>query len=208
MFVEFLLLCLVVPGIIISNRWAPFMFAFLWGASLYGFLILRYYYWEGFKHLWKWDAVTWENMKVILGRWVVCCVIMVTFVLWYDPERFLYMVQHRPAFVPYLLIAYPVLSAFPQEFLFCSFFFRRYKPFFGAGVWMVIMSAIVFAYAHVLYINPVAPTLGLIAGLIFAATYLKTQSLALVTIEHGLYGNALFVIGLGWYFYSGSVVPQ
>ena len=70
---------------------------------------------------------------------------------------------------------------------------------------MVLASSVVFAYAHVLFINPVAPTLSFIAGLIFASTYMKTRSLALVSIEHGLYGNAMFIIGLGWYFYSGSM---
>ena len=40
---------------------------------------------------------------------------------------------------------------------------------------------------------------------IFASTYSKTKSLALVTIEHGLYGISLFLIGLGWYFYGGAV---
>ena len=43
------------------------------------------------------------------------------------------------------------------------------------------------------------------AGLIFASTYAKSKSLALVTIEHGLYGNFLFFIGLGWYFYGGAI---
>ncbi len=70
---------------------------------------------------------------------------------------------------------------------------------------MMIASAVMFAYAHLLYINPVAPTLSLLGGLIFASTYLKTKSLALVTIEHGLYGNVLFLIGLGYYFYGGNV---
>lgn len=70
---------------------------------------------------------------------------------------------------------------------------------------MVIMSAIVFAYAHMLFINPIAPTFSFVAGLLFAVTYLKTKSLALVTVEHALYGNAIFVIGLGYYFYSGAV---
>jgi membrane protease YdiL (CAAX protease family) len=97
-----------------------------------------------------------------------------------------------------------VLSALPQEFIFCSFFFERYKAFFGEGRGMIVASAVVFAYAHCLYLNPVAPTLSLLGGLIFASTYRKTKSLALVTIEHGLYGNALFLIGLGTYFYSGG----
>jgi len=43
---------------------------------------------------------------------------------------------------------------------------------------MLVVNAVVFAYAHLLYINPVAPTLSLLGGLIFASTYLKTQSLA------------------------------
>lgn len=107
--------------------------------------------------------------------------------------------------IPFLMVLYPLISALPQEFIFCSFFFRRYEPFFGKAKLMIIASAIIFAYAHVLYINPIAPTLSFIGGLIFAYDYAKHKSLALVTIEHGLYGNALFLIGLGWYFYSGSV---
>jgi len=70
---------------------------------------------------------------------------------------------------------------------------------------MILASALVFAFAHVLYINWIAPLLSFIAGIIFATTYAKTKSLALVTIEHGLYGNALFLVGLGWYFYGGAV---
>jgi membrane protease YdiL (CAAX protease family) len=103
------------------------------------------------------------------------------------------------------LVLYPVLSALPQEFIFCTFFFWRYADFFKSERAMILASAVVFAYAHVLFINWVAPVLGFIAGLIFARTYAQSRSLALVTIEHGLYGNAVFLIGLGWYFFHGAV---
>lgn len=206
LFAEFLILCVVVPGILIEFKLAPMMFFFLWAASLYAFIILRRHHGDTLSDLWKWRAVTWAAMKPILVRWVICCVLMYLFLLWYDPARMFYVIEHRPQIIPALLAGYPILSALPQEFLFCSFFFIRYAPFFSAGWPMVLASSITFAYAHVLYINPVAPVLGFIAGLIFATTYRKTGSLALVTIEHGLYGNALFLIGLGWYFYSGSVV--
>ncbi len=56
-----------------------------------------------------------------------------------------------------------------------------------------------------MFIDWVAPTLSLVAGYIFAKTYSETRSLALVTIEHGLYGNYLFLVGLGWYFHGGAV---
>ena len=181
------------------------MFAFLWGAAFYCWAVLRFKYHEHLKALWKWDAVTWGNLKPILIRWVFASIGMLAFIYLYDPDRVFFLVKERPQIVPFLLVLYPLLSALPQEFIFCSFFFERYKAFFKTDTAMIIASAVVFAYAHVLFINIVAPSLSLIAGVIFAMTYAKTKSLALVTIEHGLYGNVLFLVGLGWYFYGGAV---
>lgn len=202
---EFALLCLALPTIIIVYRLAPFMFTFLWGAALYSFIMLRFVENVDLKTMWRWDAVSWKVLQPILIRWVIATFAMIGFCLWYDPERFLYIPQNMPVFAVILCFVYPIVSALPQELVFCSFFFKRYGAFFGTGLKMVITSAIVFAYAHMLYINWVAPTLSLIAGLIFAQTYRESKSLALVTIEHGLYGNSLFLIGLGWYFYGGAV---
>jgi membrane protease YdiL (CAAX protease family) len=203
--VEFLLLCIAVPGYIIFFRHAPYMFAFLWGAALYGFIVYRIFYFQGWRDLWRWETVTWENMKPILWRWGFAVFGMMVFLYFYNPEGMFSLAKNKPDILLYLLFLYPVLSALPQELIFCSFFFRRYKPFFGEGKGMVFASALVFAYAHVLYINPVAPVLSFAGGIIFALTYLKHKSLSLVTIEHALYGNALFLIGLGQYFYSGGV---
>lgn len=202
---EFLLLCLVVPGWIIYSKSAAFMFAFLWGACLYCALIYMICLKNGAGGLWRFDAVTLRAMKPLLLRWVLASIGMLGFMIWYDPARLFFLPLQRPSFVPTLMIAYPLISALPQEFIFCSFFFRRYKRFFGSGRVMILASAITFAYAHVLYINPIAPFFGFVGGLIFATTYARSKSLALVTIEHGLYGNVLFIIGLGWYFYSGAV---
>jgi len=202
---EFIILCLVIPGIIIFGRFAPYMFAFLWGATLYALIITRLYYFQGWKEIWRVEAVTWGNMKPILIRWILASIAMLIFAVFYDPERLFYIPKERPEIIPAILFLYPVISALPQEFIFCTFFFKRYEPFFGSGKWMIAASAMIFAYVHILYINPVAPILSLAGGILFALTYQKHKSLALVTIEHGLYGNALFLIGLGHYFYSGGV---
>jgi len=204
--VEFFLLCIALPTCIIVFKLAPLMFTFLWGAALFCFLIYRRQFFTSFRQMWKWEAVTWANMKPLLARWVVCSIGMTIFLYFYDPDRLFYLVLERPQIIPFLLVLYPVLSALPQEFIFCSYFFERYHHYFKTDNVKVIASAVVFSYAHMLFINPVAPALSFIAGLIFARTYAQTRSLALVTIEHGLYGNALFVIGLGWYFYHGAVV--
>ncbi len=203
--VEFILLCICLPSVIITYRLAPYMFTFLWSASIYCWLVLRFKYHDHLKELWNWRAVTWANMQPILIRFVIACLCMFAFTYFYDPEKLFNIIRNRPQIIPYLLVMYPILSALPQEFIFCSFFFKRYHPFFTSERSKIIASAIVFAFAHVLFINWVAPALSLVAGIIFAMTYSKTRSLALVTIEHGLYGNFLFLVGLGWYFYGGAV---
>lgn len=204
--IEFLCLCILLPTTIITYRLAPYMLIFLWSAAAYCAFHLFIKRHEHFAtDTWKWNAVNWQNMKTILPRWIICCIGMILFIYFYDPDKMFDLAYREPEFIIALFIAYPLLSAFPQELIFCSFFFHRYKPFFKSEHSRIIASALVFAYAHVLYINWVAPLLSLIAGLIFAQTYAKTRSLALVTVEHALYGNALFLIGLGWYFWGGAI---
>lgn len=202
---EFVLLCIVVPSVIMFNKWAMYMFIFLWAAGFYTYFVMRTVYHDKLREIWNGAAVTWINLKLILIRWVFASIGMLIFLYLYDPQKIFGIFYYRPEIIPFLLVFYPIFSALPQEFIFCSFFFERYAPFFGTKKRMMIASAVMFAYAHLLYINPVAPTLSLLGGLIFASTYLKTKSLALVTIEHGLYGNVLFLIGLGYYFYGGNV---
>ncbi len=208
---EFLLLCVVLPTTIIIFRLAPFMFAFLWAAALYGaWVTTRTPGGRDFlRAMWRFDAVNADNMRVIIPRWILACIAMTVIIYFYDPGRMFGLADRIPLWaLPLLVLMYTIFSALPQEFIFCAFFFRRYAPFFATALRMVVGSAIIFAYAHVLFINWVAPVLSLVAGIIFARTYQKTGSLALVTIEHGLYGGWLFIVGLGWYFYGGAVAPS
>lgn len=203
--IEFFLLCFALPTVIITFRLAPFMFFFLWGAGAICWFIFRRYHFKDVKKLWGWDAVTWENLRPVLIRWVICSILMLGFTWLYDAEKLFYIPKNKPEIIPFLMVGYPLLSALPQEFIFCTFFFDRYAPFFKTDRMRIFASAITFAYAHMLFINPVAPPISFIGGYIFASTFAKHRSLALVTIEHGLYGNVLFLVGLGWYFWGGAV---
>lgn len=206
---EFLFLCIGLPTVVIIYRLAPFMFAFLWGAALYTILVTyRSTCGSSFlRDMWKFDQINAANMRRIIPRFILSCIGMTIVIYVYDPGRLFGLFERLPLWaVPLLVLAYTFLSALPQEFIFCAFFFRRYKTFFATPLRIIMGSTIVFAYAHVLFINWVAPVLSLIAGIIFASTYARTKSLALVTLEHGLYGGFLFIIGLGWYFYGGAVV--
>ena len=137
---EFLVLCVCLPSVIIVFKLAPFMFFFLWSAALYCFFILRFRHNEHFKNLWKWNAVTWENMRPILTRFILASIGMLVFIYFIDPERMFGIVKERPQIIPFLLVMYPLISALPQEFIFCSFFFERYKRFFRTDIAMNIAS--------------------------------------------------------------------
>lgn len=132
------------------------------------------------------------------------------FVLWLAVHRFAphlewSFVRNHPAFWAIVMAAYPVLSVYPQGILYRAFFFER----FGAllpGKWSVIvLSAIAFAFLHIIFRNPIAPALTLLGGLLFAWRYAETGSLAASSFEHALYGCWLFTLGLGQYFYHGTI---
>lgn len=103
-----------------------------------------------------------------------------------------------------LLVLYPSLSAVAQELIFRVFVFHRYKSLFPNDRAMILASAAAFALAHLELGNLVAPTLSLIGGLRFGYTYRVTGSLAMASLEHGLWGDWLLTIGLGAYFYGGN----
>ena len=202
---ELFCLGILLPTWVIVSRQAPYMFNYLWGTTLYCAVVYRLLYPDSFRSIVRWEAVNRCNLRPMLLRWAVLSLGMGVITLLLIPDRFLSLAERAPQFLVVLFILYPILSAVPQEFVFCSFLFRRYEGWFGRGIGMILASTVIFAYAHVLFINWVAPILSFLAGLIFAHTYARTRSLALVSIEHGLYGNALFFWGLGWYFYGGSI---
>ena len=48
-----------------------------------------------------------------------------------------------------------------------------------------------------------AVTISFIGGLIFAYRYTRTRSFLAVWLEHALYGDLIFTVGLGRFFFTG-----
>ena len=92
----------------------------------------------------------------------------------------------------------------PQEALYRRFLLLRYQRLFGSGAGSVLTSAAAFGFAHIVYGNALAVGLSAAGGLLFAASYRRHRSLALVCLEHALYGCLVFTIGLGRFFYTGA----
>jgi membrane protease YdiL (CAAX protease family) len=120
-------------------------------------------------------------------------------------DKFLALPLARPEAWLVLLVIYPLLAAYPQEVVFRGFFFRRYRPLFRDPRVMILASGLSFGLAHVFYGNWVAPVVAGLGGILFGYRYLRSGSLVAVGLEHGLWGNLLYTLGLGWFFYSGSI---
>ncbi|MGD8563152.1 MAG: CPBP family intramembrane metalloprotease [Desulfarculaceae bacterium] len=103
------------------------------------------------------------------------------------------------------MLLYPLLAAYPQEIIFRGFFFERYQRLFSNDYKMLIVSALSFGLSHAMYGNWLAPVLAALGGILFGYRYLRSGSLALAGLEHGLWGNLLFTSGWGWFFYSGAI---
>lgn len=121
------------------------------------------------------------------------------------PEHFLTLPQDRPGIWALMMLIYPLLAAYPQEIVFRGFFFERYKCLLPNESALLVVNGLSFGLDHALYGNWLAPVLATFGGILFGYRYLRSGSLVLAGLEHGLWGNLLFTSGWGWFFYSGSI---
>lgn len=115
------------------------------------------------------------------------------------------LIRRKPHIWLLVMIAYPILSVYPQEIIYRALFFHRYAPAFGSLPVAITANALLFGWAHIIFRNPVAVVLTVAGGLLFSITYARTKSLFAASFEHTLYGCLLFTVGLGWYFVGASV---
>jgi membrane protease YdiL (CAAX protease family) len=161
---------------------------------------------RGFDRQRLWHAsVLRAAWKPILLRWALGSAVLIALILLFDPDSFLQFPRERRVIWISVMLAYPLFSVYPQEVIFRAFFFHRYAPLFQGRRAMILASAVTFALAHLLFLNWIAITLSFAGGFLFARSYARTDSLAVVSVEHGLWGDTLFTIGLGLYFYGGAI---
>ena len=145
---------------------------------------------EGARRHWRQVALRSLVLAAALGALVV---------VWM-PGRLFDCLRQTPLLWAALMVLYPVLSVYPQELVYRAFFFHRYEALFAGPRSMMLASATVFAFAHVVMGNWLSVVLSAAGGLLFAQTYQKSRSLLLTSLEHALFGNFIFTIGLGQFF--------
>lgn len=135
--------------------------------------------------------------KQVLVKFTIVAVITVIYVYLIDETKLFCVPKNGPILWITILFVYTFFSVWPQEVIYRTFFFERYRRFFSDSRLLIFVNAVVFCLAHLFFRNVLVTVLTFIGGLLFAYTYYKTKSTILVSIEHALYGNWLFTVGMG-----------
>ena len=204
-FAELLLFTVGFPLAIMHFGLIRHMLPTLWIIAIYCLLVHRFTTGERLRDVWRASSITRGELRNLFSLLVVSAVFLGVATAVLLPERLFGFIAERPLTWALVMVLYPVLSVLPQEIIFRLFFFERYKDFFNRSQVMILTSGLAFGFAHIIFENWVAPLLCAIGGILFAMTYSRRKSLALVSLEHALYGDLIFTVGLGYYFYHGSV---
>lgn len=156
----------------------------------------------GFDRARLWRPGPTPRLRVVLLRAGLAGAAVLALTVLLAPDALLAFPRRRPGLWLAVMALYPLLSAYPQEFIYRAFFFRRYQGLFRDGAGLCWASAAAFAWVHVIYGNPWAVLLSLPVGWLLADTYRRTRSLFWTTLEHALYGGLAFTLGLGRFFYQ------
>ena len=150
------------------------------------------------------------NIKLLLPQlpriiiaFLVSATALLIFVWLRCPDYLFFCPRHRPALWTTILWAYPLLAVYPQELIYRGFLFQRYGPLFPSQKYLVHVSALAFAFGHIIYWHPYSMLLTLAGGYLFAYTYRQSRSLLAASLEHALYGCFIYTVGLGRFFFSG-----
>ena len=200
---EFLVVFLVLPLLIFYRVLPNWPIPFLLAVALAAFLIL----WRDpsfdSSRLWSTRGIR-SRLPGLLFRDAVLLVLLGLGVLMFAPNLLFSLLKRSPGLWALIMLLYPLISVYPQELLYRTFFFHRYRPLFGTSWPMLVASACAFGLVHVIFGNWLALALCAVGGLLFALTYQRSESLLLTCVDHALFGNFIFTIGLGRFFYNGS----
>jgi uncharacterized protein len=200
---EFVLMFVGMPLLIYFRILPNYPIPYLLGFAFLAFFLLRRDPTFDSRQLFSWGDLH-RFLAPLLLRDLVALALLGIAVRVFAPGLLFSFIKRTPLFWAVVMVLYPVLSVYPQELLYRAFFFHRYTPLFGTGVGIVVASALAFGFVHIIFGNWLAVALSFLGGLLFALTYRSSGALLLTCLDHAIFGNFLFTIGLGQFFYHGA----
>lgn len=138
-----------------------------------------------------------KHSKRILILFLITLLVSTIIMYSFNYENLFIVIRKNWMMWIFITLFYSIFSVYPQEFLYRSFFFKRYQTILKSPMLLIVVNACVFSFAHIVFNNLLVSILTLIGGFLFAFTYYKSKSLLLTSIEHALYGSWLFTLGMG-----------
>lgn len=203
--VEILALYLAAPLIVyvMVFDWRLPLFAILAGVAVAFIVFLT------LERDFSWRALLWSplprsELVNILSIFTIAGPALALFAYWESPSSFLYFPRALPQIYLLVMLLYPLISVTTQEVIYRVFFYHRYRNFLAGRRWAGIMiNAAFFAFAHIIFQNWPAIVISFAGGLLFAWRYERSRLFWPLFVEHALYGNLIFTVGLGRYFFTG-----
>ena len=144
------------------------------------------------------SKINWKPFwKTTLLKLLFIAIVTFLYVWFTDKNQLFVVVRSKPLLWVVILFVYSLLSVYPQELLYRTFFFQRYQSLVNNRKLFLFINAIIFSLGHMFFKNALVIVLTFLGGLLFAFSYNKTKSTLLVSIEHAIYGCWLFTIGMG-----------
>ncbi|GAB5562997.1 MAG: hypothetical protein Wins2KO_00600 [Winogradskyella sp.] len=135
--------------------------------------------------------------KHLSVKFLVLILLTTFYVYVYNRENLFGVISKDPKVWLFFSFVYVFCSVYPQEVIYRTFFFMRYKALFKNETMLILVNAALFSLAHLFFRNALVMILTFLGGIVFALTYHKTKSTLLVAIEHAIYGCWLYTVGMG-----------
>ncbi|MBW1296650.1 CPBP family intramembrane glutamic endopeptidase [Aquimarina litoralis] len=169
------------------------------GITIIGFVYILFHLRKsGLLKLRKPDVVYWKPFwKETIIKLAIIIVVTSLYVFWVAPDKLFSVILKKPMLWLVILFVYTFLSVWPQEIIYRTFFYDRYEKLIQNKWLFIFINAILFSLAHIFLRSFLVQLLTFVGGLLFAFTYQRTKSTTLASIEHAIYGNWLFTVGMG-----------
>lgn len=137
-----------------------------------------------------------DNILRIIITFVLISISSLCYMYAYYPDNLFIVAKRTPLLWVMILFVYTLFSALPQELLYRTYYFKRYSDILSPK-YLIVINILIFPIAHLMFHNDLVLLVTLIGGALFTINYYRHQSTILISIEHALYGNILFTVGMG-----------
>ena len=158
--------------------------------------------------------ISWRRLfaKPLPGWWRGPCaraalalLLISTYVLIFEPQSLFRLPKEHFSLWLLIILLYPIFSVLPQELIYRVYIFEVHKNLLTPPLLALLVSALLFAWVHIVFAGWFAVAACALAGLALGFNYhsnrTKKGAIWPLILEHSLYGQIIFTLGLGEYFY-------